>query len=115
MQTLYDVLGVSWKASDDQIRAAFRRTVKTCHPDLHAGDRAAERQLRQVLAAYDVLRKPKKKVIYDRYLKQERRMRHQRVGLTAFTGFVCCATIETLTVWLQRMMEASALQQTTAI
>jgi len=115
MQTLYDVLGVSWKASDDQIRAAFRRTVKTCHPDLHAGDRAAERQLRQVLAAYDVLRKPKKKVIYDRYLKQERRMRHQRVGLTAFTGFVCCATIATLTVWLPRMMEASALPQPPAI
>jgi len=115
MQTLYDVLGVPWKASDDQIRAAFRRSVKTCHPDLHAGDRAAERQLRQVLAAYEILRRPQKRLVYDRYLKQERRMRHQRVGLTAFTGFVCCTAIAMLTLWLPKMTDASARPQPAAV
>jgi DnaJ domain len=114
MQTLYDVLGVSWKASDDQIRAAFRRSVKTCHPDLHAGDRVAERQLRQVLAAYDILRRPQKKLIYDRFLKQERHMRRQRVGLTALTGFVCCTVIATLTLWLPKMTDASAMAEASA-
>ena len=114
MQTLYDVLGVSWKASDDQIRAAFRRTVKTCHPDLHAGDRAAERQLRQVLAAYEILRRPQKKLVYDRFLKQERRMRHQRVGLTAFTGFICCTAVAMLTLWLPKMTDASAMAEASA-
>jgi curved DNA-binding protein CbpA len=114
MQTLYDVLGVSWKASDDQIRAAFRRTVKTCHPDLHAGDRAAERKLRQVLAAYDILRRPQKKLVYDRFLKAERRVHHQRVGLTAFTGVLCCTAIATLMLWLPKMTDASAMTEASA-
>lgn len=116
MQTHYDVLGVSWKANDDQIRAAFRRTVKTCHPDLHSGDRAAERRLRQVLASYEVLRKPQKRQVYDRHLKAERRARNQRVGLTAFTGLVCFTAIASLMLWLPKMtQDASAGPQPAAV
>jgi curved DNA-binding protein CbpA len=116
MQTHYDVLGVSWKANDDEIRAAFRRTVKTCHPDLHAGDRAAERRLRQVLASYEVLRRPQKRQIYDRHLKAERQARNQRVGLTAFTGLVCFTAIASLMLWLPKMtQDASAGPQPAAI
>jgi hypothetical protein len=109
MQTHYDVLGVSWKANDDQIRAAFRRSVKACHPDLHAGDRNAERKLRAVLAAYEILRKPQRKVIYDRLLRAERSARVQRFVLTAFTGLVCCSVIGGLTMWLPRLPNASTL------
>ena len=109
MQTHYDVLGVSWKANDDQIRAAFRRSVKACHPDLHAGDRNAERQLREVLAAYEILRKPQRKVIYDRLLRAERSARAQRFVLTAFTGLICCSVIGGLTMWLPRLPNASTL------
>lgn len=109
MQTYYDVLGVSWKANDDQIRAAFRRSVKACHPDLHAGDRNAERKLREVLAAYEILRKPQRKVIYDRLLRAERGARVQRFVLTAFTGLVCCSVIGGLTMWLPRLPNASTL------
>src|SRR5262249_36579356 len=114
MQTLYDILGVSWKANDNEIRAAFRRSVKTCHPDLHAGDRAAERQLRQVLAAYEILRKPQKKKMSDRHLKAERQLHHQRVGLTAFPGLVCCTAIATLMLWLPKMTDASAMTEASA-
>ena len=114
MQTLYEILGVSWKANDDEIRAAFRKSVKTCHPDLHKGDRAAERQLRQVLAAYEILRRPHKKQVYDRHLKAERQLRHQRVGLTAFTGLVCCTAIATLMLWLPKMTDASAMTEASA-
>src|SRR5690349_11232435 len=109
MQTHYDVLGVSWKANDDQIRAAFRRSVKACHPDLHAGDRNAERKLREVLAAYEILRKPQRKVIYDRLLRAERSARAQRFVLTAFTGLVCCSVIGGMTLWLPRLPTASNL------
>jgi len=109
MQTHYDVLGVSWKANDDQIRAAFRRSVKACHPDLHAGDRNAERQLREVLAAYEILRRPQRRVIYDRLLRAERSARVQHVVLTAFTGLVCCSVIAALTMWLPRLPDASSL------
>jgi hypothetical protein len=109
MQTHYDVLGVSWKASDDEIRAAFRRSVKTYHPDLHAGDRNAERQLREVLAAYEILRRPQRRVIYDRLLRAERSARVQHFALTAFTGLVCCSVIAGLTLWLPRLPDASNL------
>lgn len=109
MQTHYDVLGVSWKANDDEIRAAFRRSVKACHPDLHAGDRNAERQLREVLAAYEILRRPKRRVIYDRLLRAERSARVQHVALTAFTGLICCSLIGALTLWLPRLPDASNL------
>jgi len=109
MQTHYDVLGVSWKSNDDEIRAAFRRSVKACHPDLHAGDRNAERQLRQVLAAYEILRRPQRRLIYDRLLRAERSARVQHVALTAFTGLVCCSVIAALTMWLPRLPDASSL------
>jgi curved DNA-binding protein CbpA len=109
MQTHYDVLGVSWKANDDEIRAAFRRSVKACHPDLHAGDRNAERKLRVVLAAYEILRRPQRRLIYDRLLRAERSARLQHVALTAFTGLVCCSLIAALTLWLPRLPDASSL------
>jgi hypothetical protein len=109
MQTHYDVLGVSWKANDDEIRAAFRRSVKACHPDLHAGDRNAERELREVLAAYEILRRPQRRMIYDRLLRAERSARVQHVALTAFTGLVCCSVIAALTMWLPRLPDASTL------
>src|SRR5258705_13299959 len=109
MQPHYDVLGVSWKANDDEVRAAFRRSVKACHPDLHAGDRNAERQLREVLAAYEILRRPQRRMIYDRLLRAERSARVQHVALTAFTGLVCCSVIAGLTMWLPRLPDASSL------
>jgi len=109
MQTHYDVLGVSWKANDDQIRAAFRRSVKTCHPDLHAGDRNAERKLREVLAAYEILRRPQRRQIYDRLLRAERSARLQHIMLTAFTGLICCSVIGAMTMWLPRLPNASSL------
>jgi curved DNA-binding protein CbpA len=109
MQTHYDVLGVSWKANDEQIKAAFRRSVKTCHPDLHAGDRNAERRLRQVLAAYEILRRPQRRQIYDRLLRAERSARVQHIVLTAFTGLICCSVIAGLTMWLPRLPDASSL------
>src|SRR5712691_2412440 len=114
MQTHYDVLGVSWKANDDEIRAAFRRSVKACHPDLHAGDRNAERQLREVLAAYEILRRPQRRLIYDRLLRAERSARVQHVALTAFTGLVCCSVIAALTMWLPRLPDASSLMAAVA-
>jgi curved DNA-binding protein CbpA len=115
MQTHYDTLGVSWRANDDEIRSAFRRSVKACHPDLHAGDLTAERQLRQVLSAYDVLRRPQQKRTYDRRLRDERRARRQRAGLTAFTGLVCFVGIATLMTLLPKMQDASAQPQPTVL
>ena len=73
MQTPYDVLGVPRKASIETIRAAFRRTVKACHPDLNAGDRTAEQRLRLAIAAYKILKSPQERSAYNRYLRDHHR------------------------------------------
>jgi len=54
-QNPYDVLGVTSRASDAEIRDAYRLLAKCCHPDLHPGDAAAEHRFKEVSAAYALL------------------------------------------------------------
>lgn len=48
----FAVLGVSRSASEDEIKAAYRRLAKKYHPDLNPGDKAAEAKMREVNEAY---------------------------------------------------------------
>jgi molecular chaperone DnaJ len=43
----YEVLGLQKGASDDEIKKAYRRIVKECHPDLHPDDKAAEARFKE--------------------------------------------------------------------
>ena len=60
----YIVLGVSRRASDEELARAYRRAVRLSHPDSGGGG-SAER-FRAVSDAYDVLRDPKRRAAYDR-------------------------------------------------
>jgi tetratricopeptide (TPR) repeat protein len=71
--TFYDVLGVPRDASPETIRMAFRNAVKACHPDLHAGDPTTEEQFRELIAAYEWLKKPRQRALYDEYLARNER------------------------------------------
>lgn len=55
----YTVLGVSEKASEEDIKRAYRSLVKKYHPDRYAGDpkaeAAASEKLKQINQAYDML------------------------------------------------------------
>jgi len=66
---LYALLGVEAGASDRDIERAYRRRVAEWHPDRFHGDPAAqkdaERRLRQLNAAMDVLRDPIRRARYD--------------------------------------------------
>ncbi|WP_307811434.1 J domain-containing protein [Streptomyces siderophoricus] len=62
---LYAVLGVSSSASPRQITSAYRRLVRTLHPDTRAGQLGSECDLAEVLAAYDTLRNPQRRAAYD--------------------------------------------------
>ncbi len=58
MNDPYKVLGVSPNASDDEIKAAYRRLAKKYHPDLNPGDAEAARKMNEVNAAYDRIKNP---------------------------------------------------------
>jgi molecular chaperone DnaJ len=63
----YATLGVPRSAGAEEIRKAYRRLARKCHPDLNPGDRAAEERFKNVQQAYDVLSDPKKKQMYDQF------------------------------------------------
>jgi curved DNA-binding protein CbpA len=60
----YAVLGVEPTATSRQITSAYRRLVRVLHPDTRSG-RDVERDLAEVLAAYDTLRDPDRRAAYD--------------------------------------------------
>lgn len=61
----YQVLGVARKASLSEIKKAYKRLARKCHPDLNPGDRAAEEQFKRITEAYEVLSDPEKRRRYD--------------------------------------------------
>lgn len=53
----YKILGVSRDASEDEITKAYRKLAKKYHPDLNPGDAEAERKMREVNEAYDMIKR----------------------------------------------------------
>jgi molecular chaperone DnaJ len=60
----YIVLGVSRHASGEEIARAYRRAARASHPD-GGGGTSAER-FQAVSDAYEVLRDPRRRAVYDR-------------------------------------------------
>lgn len=67
MADYYAVLEVARTASDDEIKKAYRRLAMTYHPDRNGGSKEAEERFKTITEAYDVLRDPQKRALYDRY------------------------------------------------
>jgi molecular chaperone DnaJ len=66
-KSLYDALGVSKTASQDEIKKAYRKLARQYHPDTNAGDKDAEDRFKEVQGAYDVLSDPEKRKQYDAF------------------------------------------------
>lgn len=63
----YDILGVSVKASVEEITAAKNTLAKQYHPDVNLKDGIdTTEQMQQILEAYHVLSDPAKRADYDR-------------------------------------------------
>lgn len=63
----YEILGVPKTATEAEIKNAFRKQAKTCHPDLHPGDKAAEARFKELNEAAEVLGDPEKRAKYDQF------------------------------------------------
>jgi len=76
----YEVLGISRDASEEDIKKSYRRLAMKYHPDRHPGDKGAEDRFKEASEAYEVLRDPEKRGIYDHY-------GHAGLQGTGFQGF----------------------------
>jgi molecular chaperone DnaJ len=65
----YQILGVPEKASQDEIKKAYRKLAKTHHPDANRGDAAAADRFKEIGEAYSVLSDPEKRKQYDQMRK----------------------------------------------
>lgn len=63
----YKLLGVSRDASQGDISKAFKKLARKCHPDLNPNDCKAEARFKDINEAYEVLRDPEKRKLYDSF------------------------------------------------
>ncbi len=62
----YEILGVSCKASQEEIKRAYRQLAFKYHPDRNPGNPEAEEQFKKITEAYAILIDPEKRTNYDR-------------------------------------------------
>lgn len=62
----YRILGVDRKASEEDIRKAYRKLAKQYHPDYNPNNKQAEERFKEINEAYEVLSDSKKRSHYDR-------------------------------------------------
>ncbi len=63
----YQVLEVPRDATQEDIKKAYRRLARECHPDANPDDPEAEARFKEIAAAYEVLSDPEKRARYDRF------------------------------------------------
>lgn len=76
----YEILGVSRNSNESEIKKAYRQLALQYHPDRNPGDKSSEEKFKEASEAYEVLRDPEKRDLYDRY-------GHEGLSRSGFSGF----------------------------
>jgi DnaJ-class molecular chaperone len=81
LKTHYEILGVSERASQTEIKAAFRALALKWHPDKHEGKKSrdeAETKFKAITNAYKILTDAHSKLLYDERLEREKEGARER-------------------------------------
>ncbi|KAF5753042.1 chaperone protein dnaJ 11 chloroplastic [Tripterygium wilfordii] len=85
--SLYEILGLPTGATREEVKSAYRRLARVCHPDVAAverKDRSADEFIK-IHAAYCTLSDPEKRAVYDRKIFR-RPVRPLSTGFSGYTG-----------------------------
>lgn len=72
----YKILGVDKNATEKEIKSAFRKLARQCHPDMNPDDPSAESRFKDINEAYEVLSDTEKRGKYDRLGADWQRWQH---------------------------------------
>ncbi len=64
---LYQILGVGNKASEAEIKSAYRKLARKYHPDLNKDNKEAAEKFKEISCAYDILGDKEKRKKYDNH------------------------------------------------
>jgi len=65
----YEILEVNRSSSETEIKKSYRKLAMKYHPDRNPDNKEAEEKFKALSEAYEVLKDPEKRSIYDRYGK----------------------------------------------
>ncbi len=72
MVNYYQVLNISPKASNAEIKSAYRRLARKHHPDVNDGAETASREFAKIAKAYEILGNPQERANYDRLILKQK-------------------------------------------
>ncbi|KAF7828962.1 chaperone protein dnaJ 11, chloroplastic-like [Senna tora] len=86
--SLYEILGIPSRASNQEIKAAYRRLARVCHPDVATVDRknSSAVEFMKIHAAYSTLSDPEKRATYDRSLCRRQRPLSTASSYSGYSG-----------------------------
>ncbi|KAJ4714206.1 Chaperone protein dnaJ 11 [Melia azedarach] len=86
--SLYEVLGIPTGATSQEIKTAYRRLARTCHPDVVGTNRkdSSPDEFIKIHAAYCTLSDPEKRAVYDQNLFRRRRPLTAMSGYSGYSG-----------------------------
>lgn len=76
----YRILEISERATEQEIKAAYRKLAKKYHPDTHLNDKSYVDKFNDISAAYQILGDADKKKEYDRNRGQQKHQESMEHG-----------------------------------